>query len=108
MAERMQGRVAIVTGAARGVGRATAQRLLEEGAAVALWDIEPAVEAAAAELADLGPTLALVVDVGDRDAVEAAVARTRDELGPVDALVNYAGVASSALPWEAEEESWRR
>jgi 2-hydroxycyclohexanecarboxyl-CoA dehydrogenase len=108
MAERMQGRVAIVTGAARGFGRATAQRLLEEGAAVALWDIEPTVEAAAAELADLGPTLALVVDVGDRAAVEAAVARVREELGPVDALVNYAGVASSALPWEAEEESWRR
>ena len=108
MAERMQGRVAIVTGAARGFGRATAERLLEEGAAVALWDIEPTVEAAAAELADLGQTLAVTVDVGDRDAVEAAAARTRAELGPVDGLVNCAGIASSALPWEAEEESWRR
>jgi NAD(P)-dependent dehydrogenase (short-subunit alcohol dehydrogenase family) len=108
MADRMQGRVAIVTGAARGFGRATAQRLLEEGAAVALWDIEPAVEATAAELADLGPTLALVVDVGDRAAVAAAVARVRSELGPVDSLVNNAGVAAAALPWEAEEESWRR
>ena len=108
MADRMQGRVAIVTGAARGFGRATAKRLLEEGAAVALWDIEPTVEGAAAELADLGSTLAVVVDVGDREAVEAAAARTRAELGPVDGLVNCAGVASSALPWEAEEESWRR
>src|SRR3954447_13253027 len=102
MAERMQGRVAIVTGAARGFGRATAQRLLEEGAAVALWDVEPMVEAAAAGLADLGPTLALTVDVGDRGTVEAAVVRTRAELGPVDALVNSAGIASTALPWEAE------
>src|SRR3954454_23276626 len=99
MADRMQGRVAIVTGAARGFGRATAQRLLQEGAAVALWDIEPAVEAAAGEPAALGPTLALIVDVGDREAVEAALARTRAELGPVDALVNSAGIASSALPW---------
>jgi NAD(P)-dependent dehydrogenase (short-subunit alcohol dehydrogenase family) len=108
MGDRMKGRVAIVTGAARGFGRATAKRLLEEGASVALWDIEPTVEAAAAELAELGPTLAVGVDVGDRAAVEAAVARVREELGPVDALVNSAGIASSALPWEAEEESWRR
>src|ERR1700761_864162 len=86
MADRMAGRVAIVTGARRGFGRATAKRLLEEGAAVALWDLEEAaVEAAAMELAEIGPTL-----------------------GPGDALVNNAGVASSALPWEAEEESWRR
>jgi 2-hydroxycyclohexanecarboxyl-CoA dehydrogenase len=108
MADRMKGRVAIVTGAARGFGRATAARLLEAGAAVALWDREPAVADTAADLAGLGATLALVVDVGDREAVEAAAARTRDELGPVDALVNNAGIASSALPWEAEEESWRR
>ncbi len=60
------------------------------------------------ELAELGPTLGLGVDVGDRDQVQAAAALTRAELGPVDALVNNAGVASSALPWEAEEESWRR
>jgi NAD(P)-dependent dehydrogenase (short-subunit alcohol dehydrogenase family) len=105
----MAGRVAVVTGAARGFGRATATRLLEEGAAVALWDREAdAVEATAAALADLGPTLALAVDVGDRAAVEAAVARTRAELGPVDSLVNNAGIAEAALPWEAEEESWRR
>lgn len=108
MGDRMKGRVAIVTGASRGFGRATSKRLLEEGAAVALWDIEPTVEAAAADLADLGPTLAVQVDVGDRDAVEAAHARVREVLGPVDGLVNCAGVASSALPWEAEEESWRR
>jgi NAD(P)-dependent dehydrogenase (short-subunit alcohol dehydrogenase family) len=106
---RMAGRVAIVTGARRGFGRATAKRLLEEGASVALWDLEEAaVERAAMELAELGPTLGLGVDVGDRDQVQAAAALTRAELGPVDALVNNAGIASSALPWEAEEESWRR
>lgn len=105
----MAGRVAVVTGAARGFGRATAQRLLEEGAAVALWDREAdAVEAAAAELGALGPTVAVGVDVADRAAIEDAAARSRDALGPIDGLVNNAGIASSALPWEAEEESWRR
>ena len=105
----MAGRVAVVTGAGRGFGRATAQRLLEEGAAVALWDREAdAVEAAAAELAGLGPTEAVAVDVGDRAAVVAAAARSRAALGPIDGLVNNAGIAASALPWEAEEESWRR
>lgn len=105
----MAGRVAVVTGAARGFGRATAQRLLEEGAAVALWDREAdAVDATAAELGALGPTVALGVDVADRGAVEDAAARSRAALGPIDGLVNNAGIASSALPWEAEEESWRR
>lgn len=107
---RMAGRVSVVTGAARGFGRATAARLLEEGAAVALWDLEAeAVAAVAAELADRGgPTLALGVDVGDRVAVRRAAARTREALGPVDALVNNAGIAEAATPWEVEEESWRR
>ncbi len=105
----MAGRVAVVTGAAGGFGRTTARRLLEEGAAVALWDLDAErVGAATAGLADLGPTLALAVDVGDRAAVEDAVARTRADLGPIDSLVNNAGIAESALPWEAEEESWRR
>jgi NAD(P)-dependent dehydrogenase (short-subunit alcohol dehydrogenase family) len=105
----MAGRVAIVTGAAGGFGRATAERLLEEGAAVALWDREAeAVEAVAQRLAEVGSTLGLGVDVGDREAVEAAAARTREELGPVDALVNNAGIAESATPWEADVESWER
>lgn len=105
----MVGRVAVVTGAARGFGRATAERLLEEGAAVALWDREgEAVERAAAELGGLGPALGLAVDVGDRGAVEAAAARSRAELGPIDSLVNNAGIAESATPWEADEASWER
>jgi len=106
---RMEGRVAVVTGAARGFGRATAERLLEEGAAVALWDREGgAVARVAAELAELGPALALAVDVGDREAVEAAAARSRAELGPIDSLVNNAGIAEAAAPWEADPESWER
>jgi 2-hydroxycyclohexanecarboxyl-CoA dehydrogenase len=107
--ERMAGRVAVVTGAAGGFGRATAKRLLEEGAAVALWDLDAArVEAVAGELAGLGPTLGIGVDVGDHAAVEAAAARSRAALGPIDSLVNNAGVAEARLPWDADPESWRR
>jgi NAD(P)-dependent dehydrogenase (short-subunit alcohol dehydrogenase family) len=105
----MEGRVAVVTGAARGFGRATADRLLQEGAAVALWDLNAeALERAARELADLGPTLAVALDVGDSAAVDAAAQSSREALGPIDSLVNNAGIAEAAAPWDADDESWER
>jgi 2-hydroxycyclohexanecarboxyl-CoA dehydrogenase len=106
----LSGVVAIVTGAAGGFGRATAARLLREGARVALWDIdEPRVQATALEL-DPGATTALAigVDVGDSAAVDAAAQRTRSALGPIGALVNNAGVVDAARPWEVTDESWER
>lgn len=71
-------RVAIVTGGASGIGRATAERLREQGVAVAVLD-------------RAGPD---PVDVTDTDAVDAAVAAAREELGPIDILVNAAGIAA--------------
>lgn len=107
---RLDGAVAVVTGAAGGFGRATARRLHEEGARVALWDIDAeGLRAAGALLeADGGSVLPLPVDVGDSAAVDDAAARTRAELGPIEILVNNAGVVDAARPWEVSDESWER
>ena len=73
--------MAVVTGAAGGFGRATAERLLREGARVALWDIDPRVAVAARELdRDGQAALAIAVDVGDSAAVDRAAAQTRETL----------------------------
>jgi 2-hydroxycyclohexanecarboxyl-CoA dehydrogenase len=106
----LSGLVAVVTGAAGGFGRATAARLLREGARVALWDIdEERVVAAARDLdPDAAAALAVGVDVGDSAAVDGAAQRTREALGPIGALVNNAGVVDAARPWEVSDASWER
>lgn len=106
----LEGRVAVVTGAAGAFGRATARRLHAEGARVALWDIAgERAQAVADELDPRGSTArAIRVDVGDSADVDRAAARTRDALGPIDVLVNNAGVVDAAAPWEVTDESWER
>ncbi|HEV3450461.1 MAG TPA: SDR family NAD(P)-dependent oxidoreductase [Acidimicrobiia bacterium] len=90
----MKGRVAVVTGAASGMGLAIAQRLAAVGHRVALLDLDgPAADRAAEELRGTGSeALGLAVDVADRGAVDDALARARRELGPVEILVTSAGV----------------
>jgi 3-oxoacyl-[acyl-carrier protein] reductase len=88
--------VAVVTGGARGLGRATAWLLAQRGAAVCVnyaAHREPAEALIAAIAAAGGRAIAVAADVADVAAVEAMVARTEAELGPVTILVNYAGVA---------------
>lgn len=94
---RLEGQVAIVTGAARGIGLATARRLVQAGCRVAIWDTdEDGVQAAASELAPAGTAAPQVtsqrVDVTQPEEVIAAVAQTEAQLGPVDILVNNAGI----------------
>jgi NAD(P)-dependent dehydrogenase (short-subunit alcohol dehydrogenase family) len=85
-------KIALITGAARGIGLATAKRFLAEGYAVALLDID--AETLARAVAGLsGRTLALACDVAMADQVEAALARVSQEFGALDALVNNAGTA---------------
>jgi len=95
----LQGRNAIVTGGASGLGYAIAKRLLQSGANVALWDLKrDALERAAVELAPEGKVPGFVVDVTDHDGVKAAGAESVAALGHVDILVNSAGIAGPAVP----------
>jgi 3-oxoacyl-[acyl-carrier protein] reductase len=100
--------VAIVTGAARGIGAATARRLAADGLAVAVLDLD---EAACADTVSAiagagGRAVAVGADVSNPDQVAAAVARVADELGPPTVLVNNAGVLRDNLLFKMTEDDW--
>jgi len=107
-------KVALVTGAARGIGLAVAKRFLAEGWRVALLDIEgellsTSVEALAAEaLAAPGDTLKLHCDVSDARAVAGVITEIERRFGRLDALVNNAGIAVFAPILETSEDDWSR
>jgi len=107
---KLQDRTAIVTGAGRGIGRATALALAREGANVTLAARTAAeIEAVAAEIQALGrEALAVPTDVADKAAVQAMVAQTMDRFGAVDILVNNAGVPGTSPIPEITEELWDR
>ncbi len=91
--KRLENKIAIVTGGAQGIGRAISNRFAEEGAAVAIADIQADVaERAAAELRATGArAIAVKLDVTSLDSANAAADRVERELGPIDILVNNAG-----------------
>ncbi|MET7508501.1 3-oxoacyl-ACP reductase FabG [Streptomyces albidoflavus] len=101
-------RVAIVTGAARGIGAATARRLARDGFAVAVLDLDEAAcaETVAAVGKEGGRALAVGADVADADAVDAAVARVAGELGPPVVLVNNAGITRDNLLFRMDATDW--
>jgi 3-oxoacyl-[acyl-carrier protein] reductase len=108
--ERFAGKNAVVTGAARGIGLAIAQRLAQEGAGVSLWDLDgqrlaESVAGFRAEAKVHGQS----VDVTDETKVRAAAEATEAVFGPVDILVNNAGIAGSSLKtWDYTIEEWNR
>ncbi|MCS6780549.1 MAG: SDR family NAD(P)-dependent oxidoreductase [Geminicoccaceae bacterium] len=94
----LAGRVAVVTGGAKGIGAAIARRLAADGAMVEVWDLEPAAGFASER-----------VDVSDEASVERASAATLARRGRIDILVNNAGILGPAQPVEATSlELWRR
>lgn len=106
----LNGRFAVITGAARGIGCAIAERLLDSGAAVCIWDRDAAVAADSAKaLSAKGRAHAIAVDVTQADSVKAAAQATLKEFGRVDLLVNNAGIAGANKPtWELDPAEWQQ
>ena len=106
----LKGRVAIVTGGARGIGCAIAKRALQSGAAVALWDVDQErLASTELEFRSDGIVSAERVDITDEQSVASATAATIARHGHIDVLVNNAGIAGgNGLTWELDPTLWRR
>jgi 3-oxoacyl-[acyl-carrier protein] reductase len=106
----LNNRTAIVTGGARGIGFAAAQKMLVSGASVALWDIDAdALAKAVAALKGSGRVHSGVVDVTDEASIANAVDALLRDAGKIDILVNNAGITGGNAPlWELKPDAWRR
>jgi 3-oxoacyl-[acyl-carrier protein] reductase len=106
----LSGKMAVVTGGARGIGYAIGERLLESGASCSIWDHDaPALKSAAAALSAKGRVHTTTVDVTQAESVQAAAQATVKEFGRVDILVNNAGIAGATKPtWELSPGEWQQ
>ncbi|MFO0293878.1 MAG: SDR family NAD(P)-dependent oxidoreductase [Rhodospirillales bacterium] len=106
----LAGRKAVITGGARGIGLAAAERMLQSGAEVSLWDMDAsALDAAAKRLAGIGKVNTSVVDVTSAASVTAAAQSAIGQMGQVDILVNNAGITGpNVTVWEYSPEDWRK
>ena len=102
---RFDGRTAIVTGGASGLGRAAAARIVAEGGKVVLWDLN--AEALETAKAETGASGVVALDVSDLEAVRAAATQSKEVLGRIDILINSAGITGATVPvWEFPVDSW--
>ena len=106
----LAGRAAVVTGGAQGIGLAIAERLLDSGAGVALWDIDEAqLGHAAQRLGGRGKVTTTRVELTDEASVEAATRAALAAHGRIDILVNNAGITGgNGVTWELDPAVWRR
>jgi 2-dehydro-3-deoxy-L-rhamnonate dehydrogenase (NAD+) len=106
----LAGRKAVITGGARGIGLAAAERMLDSGAEVSLWDMDgPALDAATKRLAGKGEVHTTIVDVSSAASVTAAAQAAIGQMGQVDILVNNAGITGpNTTVWEYNPEDWRK
>ncbi|MEW6306372.1 MAG: SDR family NAD(P)-dependent oxidoreductase [Verrucomicrobiota bacterium] len=106
----LNGRNAVITGGARGIGYAIAERLVTSGARVSLWDLDgAALDDAANHLTGKGGVLTSVVDLTRPDDVQKSTAATLKQFGKIDILVNNAGIAGATKPtWELSPQEWMR
>lgn len=103
----LENKVAIVTGAARGIGKAIARKLSQEGAKVVICDLLEELLATAEELLQEGAAvMPLQIDVTNMEAVESMIQTVLDKLGSVDILVNNAGIVRDALLVRMKESDW--
>ena len=106
----LQGRKAIVTGGAQGIGRAIVERFLASGAQVTIWDMDRGLSEQVVEtLSDQGAVSSIQVDVTDWNAVRSAMARSVAEMGAVDIMCNNAGIAgANATVADTDPAEWRK
>jgi 2-dehydro-3-deoxy-L-rhamnonate dehydrogenase (NAD+) len=106
----LSGRVAIVTGGARGIGLAVARRILLSGGAVSIWDVDQnALEQARADLASFGEVGCMTVELTSEPEINSSVQNTLKRFGKIDIVINNAGITGGNKPtWELDPEVWRR
>jgi 3-oxoacyl-[acyl-carrier protein] reductase len=106
----LEGRVVVITGGARGIGYAVAQRALRSGAQVALWDIDSErLERSKKELEALGAVSAATVELTDEASIDKAVAATLSAHGAIHVLINCAGITGgNGTLWDLAPDVWRR
>ena len=110
MAQSLQGKIAFITGAARGIGKATALLLAKEGVNVGLpARTEATLKEVAAEIEGLGVKVAYATaDVSSQEQVEAATSKLTNDLGPTDILINNAGIATFGTVMDMDPKEWQQ